>query len=177
MRIFPVALLVCSSLACSSLFAASPEKTAKIEHLFDILKAERLQDEIYAQLTQQIDRISVQIAQQAGFPAAERASATAEVHDKMIASMKDLTSWQRLKPGMVQIYDEEYTDAQLDAIIGFFTSPIGQAYLSKNGEITMKAREMAGTHVKDAGDAVQALAKEWLDQHKPPVPPAPAPPK
>ena len=172
MRFFLVALL-----ACSSLSAATPEKTAKIEHLFDVLHAERLQDEIYNQLTQQIDRISVQIAQQDGFPAAERASATSEVRDKMIAAMKDLTSWQRLKPGMIQIYDDEYTDAQLDAIIAFFTSPIGQTYLTKSSEITMKAREAAGAHVKDAGDAVQALAKEWLEQHKPPAQPAPAPPK
>jgi hypothetical protein len=166
MRIPLIALLICSSLS-----AATPEKTAKIDHLFDLLKASLIENEIHTQLAIQIDRVTGQIAQQAGFPAAERASATADVRQKMLNSMKDLTSWERLKPGMVQIYDEEYTDAQLDGLIAFFGSPLGQTYLAKSAEVTVKAREMAGAHVKDVGDAVQALAKEWIDQHKPPAPP------
>ena len=170
-------IILAALLACSSVYAATPEKTAKIEHLFDILRVNRLQDEIYAQLTLQIDRVSQQIAQQAGFPVAERASASNDVHEKMLAAMKDLVSWERLKPGMVQIYDQTYSDAELDSLLAFFTSPIGQAYINKSGEIVVKSREMAGTHVKDVGEAVQALAKEWLEQHKPPAPPAPAPPK
>ncbi|HYA18754.1 MAG TPA: DUF2059 domain-containing protein [Bryobacteraceae bacterium] len=173
MRYLLVALLTASSLS-----AASPEKTAKIEKLMDVLHVERITDEIHASLTQAINRITEQIAQQAGFPVAERASAAAEVHDKMIDAMKDMTSWERLKPGMIQVYDEEYTDEQLDAILAFFTSPVGQEYLNKSGDVQQRAHEMAGAHVKDAGDAVQALALDWLDKHKAPAPPAPAaPPK
>jgi hypothetical protein len=180
MRIALVALLGLS-LTPVSVFAATPEKTAKIEHLLDVLRVQRIEDEIHTSLTQAIDRITQQIAQQAGVPAAERTSATAEVHDKMIASMKDLTSWQRLKPGMIDIYDQEYNDAQLDAIIAFFTSPVGQQYLDKSAEVQQKARDMAGIHVKETGDAVQALAKAWVEAHQPAAPPAkpaaPAPPK
>jgi hypothetical protein len=172
MRYLFIALLTASSLS-----AASPEKTAKIEHLMDVLHVELITNEIHDSLTTAINRISEQIAQQAGFPAAERASATQEVHDKMIDAMKDMTSWERLKPGMIAIYDEEYTDEQLDAILAFFTSPIGQQYLTKSPELQKKAREMAGTHVKDAGDAVQALAKDWLAKHKPVAPAPAAPPK
>jgi hypothetical protein len=163
-------ILLAALLASTSLFAATPEKTAKIEQLFDLLKVNTLQDQIYGQLASQVDRIAQQIATQAGVPVAERASATADVQQKMLAAMKDLTSWERLKPGMVQIYDETYSDAELDQIIAFFKSPIGQAYLTRSVGIVTKSRDMAGTHVKEAGDAVQALAKEWLDQHKPPAP-------
>jgi uncharacterized protein len=164
-------IIVALLLVSSSLFGATPQKTAKIEHLLDLLRANRLQDEIYGALTQQIDRVSQQIAQQAGFPVAERASAVNDVREKMMAAMKDLVSWERLKPGMVQIYDESYSDAELDSLLAFFTSPIGQTYLNKSSEVVAKSREMAGVHVKDVGDAVQALAKAWLDQHKPPTPP------
>lgn len=179
MRYLVIAPLA-AMMAASALSAATPEKTAKIEHLMDVLHVERITDEIHASLTQAVNRVTDQIAQQAGFPTAERASATQEVHDKMIDSMKDLTSWERLKPGMIAIYDEEYNDEQLDGILAFFTSPVGQQYLAKTGDLQQKAREMAGTHVKDAGDAVQALAKNWLAQHKAPAPAppaAPAPPK
>jgi hypothetical protein len=164
-------------LACSSLFAATPEKTAKIEKLFDILKVNRLSDEIAAQLVLQVDRIGQQIAQQAGLPVEERAKATEEVRNKMTAAMKDLTSWERLKPSMIQIYDDTYSEADLDGVLAFFTGPSGQKYLDNSVTIVTRSRDMAGTHVKEAGDAVQALAKEWLDQHKPAAAPAPAPPK
>jgi hypothetical protein len=169
--------LLLAFLTASSLSAASPEKTAKIERLMDVLHEERITDEIHASLTTAVNRITEQIAQQAGFPVAERASATQEVHDKMIEAMKDMTSWERLKPGMMAVYDEEYTDEELDAAIAFFTSPIGQQYLAKSGELQQKARAMAGTHVKDAGDAVQALAQDWLAKHKSAAPAPAAPPK
>ncbi len=174
MRIVLAVILACSSLGSSSLFAASAEKTAKIEKLFDLLKVNRLSDEIAGQLVLQVDRIGQQISIQAGIPLEERAKATEEVRNKMTAAMKDLTSWERLKPGMVQIYDETYSDVDLDGVLAFFTSPVGQKYLGNSVTVVTKSREMAGSHVKEAGDAVQALAKEWLDQHKPPTPPAPA---
>ena len=169
-------ILLAALLACSSLFAASPEKTAKIEKLFDLLKVNRISDEIAGQLQVQVDRIGQQIATQVGLPLEERAKATEEVRAKMTATMKDLTSWERLKPGMIQIYDETYTDADLDGILAFFTSPLGQKYLDSSVGTVTKARAMAGTHVKEAGDAVQALAKQWVDQHKPATPPAGAAP-
>lgn len=158
--------VIAALLACSSLFAASPEKTAKIEKLFDILKVDRLSDEISAQLTVQIDRIGQQIGQDAGIPLEDRAKATEDIRAKMVATMKDLTSWQRLKPDMIKIYDDAYSDSDLDGVIAFFTSPVGQTYLKNSITIVLKEREMAGPHVKEAGEAVQALAKEWVAQHK-----------
>jgi hypothetical protein len=187
MRIVVIALLA-SSLVSPSLFAASPEKTAKIEKLFDILKVSRISDEIVQQLTTQVDRVGQQIATQAGIPLEERAKATEEVRGKMAAAMKDLTSWERLKPGMIDVYDKIYSDADLDGVLAFFTSTVGQHYLDNSVNVVMKSREMAGAHVKEAGDAVQALAIAWLKDHGvnppaagaqggAPAPAAAAPPK
>ena len=160
-------------LASMTLSAASPEKTAKIEKLMDVLHVERITDEIHGALTAQVDRVALSMAQQAGFPVAERATASAEVKEKMMATMKDLTAWPRLKPDMIAIYDAQFSDQEIEALVAFFTGPVGSAYIQKSGQVTLQARQMAGNHVKEAGEAVDAIAKAWLEQHKPAAP-APA---
>lgn len=169
-------------LLCPGLYAASPEKTAKIQQVFDILKVETISDQISAQLTGVIDRIGADIASRVGIPTDQRAQATADVRAKMVAIMKEKTAWPILKPGMIQIYDDLYTEADLDDILAFFNSATGKKYLANSVSIVTRGREMADSHVKEAGDAVQNLANEWLSQHKINLPlpttgptPAPAP--
>ena len=89
MRIPTLATLVL--LSVSSLFADASSKDAKIEEFLTLIKASSLQDQIYTQLGQQIDRATLGLAQQAGIPAPEQRSATADLQAKMVAAMKATT--------------------------------------------------------------------------------------
>jgi hypothetical protein len=164
MRIFTIATLALIS-ACSSLFADAASKDKKIDEFLTLIKATSLQDQIYAQLEGQIDRATLGLAQQAGIPAPEQRSATADLQAKMIATMKESMNWEQLKPGLIEAYRNAYSEEELDALIAFFKSPVGQAYIAKSPIIATKSRELAESKVKDLATRFQAMGKEWSEQH------------
>jgi hypothetical protein len=164
MRILTLATLVLIS-ASSSLFGDAASKDARIEEFLTIIKASSLQDQIYNQLGQQIDRATLGLAQQAGIPGPEQRSATADLQAKMLDAMKEFMSWDKLKPGMVEAYRNAYSEDELDGMVAFFKSPIGQAYLAKSPLVATKSRDIAEAKVKELGAMFQAMGKEWADKH------------
>ena len=74
-------------------------------------------------------------------------------------------SWEKLKPGMIEAYRNIYSEEELDGMLTFFKSPVGQAYLAKSPQVVVKTRELAETRVKELADKFQAMGKEWADQH------------
>jgi len=164
MRTLTLAALILIS-GASSLFADAASKDAKIDQFLTLIKASALQDQIFTQLSQQIDRATLGLAQQAGIPAPEQRSATADLQAKMLAAMKEFMSWDKLKPGMVEAYRNAYSEEELDGMIAFFKSPVGQAYLAKSPTIAAKSREIAESKVKELGAMFQQMGKEWSEQH------------
>lgn len=172
MRIFLIILL-----ASMPAVADDASKAAKINELLTVMKANVLQDQIYSEVSRQIETVAETLAQRAGVPAPEHGSATAELKDKMTAEMKKDLNWDVLKPGLVKAYSDAYSEPQIDELIAFFRSPIGQLYLTKSPVIAAETRNVAETHIKDMQASVQVLAKEWLDAHQAGGRPAPAAPK
>ena len=167
----PMRILTLTLLACCTLLADDATKDAKIQQLLKLLRAESIQDQIYVQLGQQIDRATLGLAQQAGLPVAEQRPATADLQAKMTAAMKDNLNWEKLQPGVVQIYKENLSETELDTILAFYQSSAGQAYLAKAPVMAAKSREIAEGKVKELGGMFQVMAQEWTAQHpKPPVP-------
>jgi uncharacterized protein len=171
MRIM-LALLVASS----SLFADAASKDAKIEAFLKLIHADIIQDQIYAQLNGQIERATQNLAQQAGIPGPEQLSATAELRDKMTGAMKQYMSWDKLKPGLMKIYRDLYSEEELDAMLTFFRSPVGLTYISRSPQVAAQSRDYAQNQMKELGVVFQGLGKEWMDAHPRPAKPAPASP-
>ncbi len=174
MRILTLAFLILAS-ASSCLFADAASKDAKIEEFLVLIKANAMQDQIYAQLTQEIDRATLTIAQQGGVPVPEQRSATADLQAKMMAAMKEAMSWEKLQPGLVEAYRSAYSEEQLDGILAFFKGPIGRAYIANSPAIATKYREIEDSKLKVLGTELQTMGKEWLAQHPKPLALEPVP--
>jgi uncharacterized protein len=170
--------------SCTSLLADTASKDAKINEFLSLINAAGLQEQIYSQLGGQIDRAAMGLAQQARIPAAEQLSATADLRGKMTAAMKDAVSWEKLKPGMLKIYEDAYSEADLDAMLAFFRSPAGKLYISKSPGVAADARKMTEGLVRDLAGSFQEMGKAWADAHRlagappatTPAPPPAAPP-
>jgi uncharacterized protein len=171
MRIFLALTLVLASTA-PGLFADAASKDAKIEQFLTLIKANAIQDQIYAQLGGQIDRATKGLAQGAGIPAAEQQSAVADLQAQMTSEMHANMNWDKLKPEIIAAYRDAYSEEELDGLLAFFKSPVGQAYIAKSPTVAAKTREIAEARVKILADKFQAMGKEWADKH-PRLAPAP----
>ena len=157
--------------AAPGLVADAASKDAKIEQFLTLIKANTIQDQIYAQLAGQIDRATKSLAQQAGIPVPEQPSAVADLQSRMTAEMHEYMSWDKLKPAMIEAYRNTYSEEELDGLLAFFKSPVGQAYIAKSPQIATRSREAAEARVKTLADKFQAMGKEWSDQHPRIAPP------
>ena len=90
----------------------------------------------------------------------------------MTASMKENLTWEKLKPQVMQSYRDSFSDTELETILAFYTSPTGQAYLTRAPQIAGKSCEAAEAKVRELGGMFNVMGKEWSDQHPKPAAPA-----
>jgi hypothetical protein len=98
---------------------------AKAHQLFTVMHMERtkkLMTSIHAweaQMLPQNTETPAQKNEQAAFEA------------KLTAVVMGELSWQKLEPDFAKLYAANYTAEQLDGLIAFYGSPLGQAVLAK----------------------------------------------
>jgi hypothetical protein len=52
-------------------------------------------------------------------------------------------SWKALEPQYTDLYEQTYTEDELDAIIAFYKSPAGASMISKTPELTTRSMELS----------------------------------
>lgn len=88
------------------------------------------------------------------------------------AVFKELT-WESLKPDFVEIYSSVFTEDELNQLIAFYKTPIGQKLIEKMPELQAKSMQIMQARMKTLMPAIQkamqdAAAKTGGDQELPP---------
>ncbi len=113
------------------MFAAdNPPSEASIEQLLEVGQAHKLVDT----MTAQMDGYMKQIMQQA----TQGQHITPEIQkdiDKreaeMMSMLKEMLDWDKLEPMYVRVYQKSFTQGEVDGMVAFYKTPIGQALLTK----------------------------------------------
>jgi len=89
-------------------------------------------------------------------------------------------SWEKLKGAFISIYAESFTAEELDAMIKFYESPIGNKLLDKQPELQQKTMQLMQSIIIKLMPEMEKLARESAEKQKkaepaqPGVQPAPA---
>ena len=83
---------------------------------------------------------------------------------KLYAAVTDVLGWEKLKPAYVDLYASEYTEEQVDGILAFYKSPIGQALLDKTPELITKSTAIVQARMQDFGPRVQKITEDMQKQ-------------
>ena len=117
-------------LAPAVLLADDASKTAKIEEMIRITKADQIAQQMIDQMTPilktQMSKVDVPAEQRAAFN-----QMVEEMTTKMTAMIKEKLSWDKLGPVFMKIYSETYTEEEIEGIVAFYKTPAGQAMLQK----------------------------------------------
>ena len=127
-----------------SAYAAQPSAES-IETLLSITRVEALLDSVYSN-TEQVMRqaMSQSMAGKTLTPEQKRFLDTAP--KRFADVMRDELSWASLKPMYVQIYQESFTQEEIDGLIAFYGTPTGQATINKMPVVMQKS--MAGIQTR-----------------------------
>lgn len=172
------------STACAQT-PAPASKQAKVEELIRITKLDQLMGQMSQQMTARMRQTAAQQSARHAFTPAQQ-----KVVDDYIAQIQKITqsavSWEKVKPTVIQVYTETYTDQELDGILAFYHSPAGQALVAKSPQLMTRTMELVQSQMSQVQPQIQQANEEFTRKMKeasdtappstnPSTTPAPAP--
>jgi uncharacterized protein len=88
---------------------------------------------------------------------------TADAMDKMMDTVAQELSWDKMKDDYVAIYAETFTEEELRGAIAFYKSPAGKAFIRKQPEVMKRTMEMSQRMMHNFMPRIQAMTKEAID--------------
>jgi uncharacterized protein len=142
---YKIIAALCLFLSISQAHAQSPTPLASaesIETLMQLSKMESLTESMYSSMEPIFQQAMQQgIGSRKLTPAQE--SAVKKLPAKMIALFKEEFSWSKMKPGFIQIYQETFTQPEVDGMIAFYQTPVGQAMINKTPQVMQKSVQLS----------------------------------
>jgi hypothetical protein len=152
--VFFVALPLC---------ADQTTKIALIEEMLRITGADKTVDNVLDQQQALIKQQLSSLVMEDGSLSPYRDKLEPVIEDyqaKIIAVMKKAMNWTEVKPQMVKIYDELFTEAELSAIVAFDKTPAGKALIDKTPAITGKSMEVGMRQLSGAMPDIEHLSDQ-----------------
>jgi hypothetical protein len=90
--------------------------------------------------------------------------------------LRELTSWERLRPDLVAIYSETFTQEEIDGLAAFYDTPLGRALVDKMPEVTQRSVQLMQRRLAPMMQRVLQISKEAVLEelaNEPPRAPAP----
>lgn len=115
-------------------------RTAAVEDLLKAMHADEMMTNILAKQREAMTKMLPSLMPK-DMPPAAVAQAQQMMPKVMDVVYKQLT-WESLKPDMMQIYAEVFTESEIKEITAFYQSPIGQKLIEKMPELTTKSMQL-----------------------------------
>jgi hypothetical protein len=151
----------CAGLALASLavVAQAAASSASVEKLLTVMKVEKQLDLMYTQTlpTMQAGMRNA-LAQQLGNAEADKAAQT--IAPKVNAVIRDELSWSKLKPEFVQVYAETFSQAEIDAMIQFYSTPTGAGLVDKMPQVAQRSALMMQKRMGPVMQRVMQVVKD-----------------
>jgi len=71
-----------------------------------------------------------------------------------------------IKPDVVKVYAETLTDEEINGMIQFYSSPVGQSVLAKMPQLTAASMQMEKARMGDLQPKMMALMQDYQAQMK-----------
>ena len=156
--LFALALLCCAPAG----FATEPAPSEA--SLRDLLEVTRARDTVDTMLTQ-LDGVMKASMQQAT-EGQELNQAQRDLMDQMstefIALFKDEMAWDKLEPGVLDVYRASFTQVEVDGMLDFYRSDVGKAVIAKMPVVMQNSMQISQGRLGAIMPRMQALQKEYV---------------
>ncbi len=119
-------------------------------------------DQTYDQAMTQAMNMAVSMIENQDLPDAEKTNARKAVEASMGVSMEKF-SWKRMKGVFVDIYADVLDLEELEGLIAFYESPIGQKFLKKQPQLSLATMEKMQLLMEEMMPDLQKAVDEALE--------------
>lgn len=142
-----------------STFAGTKEELSK-----EMLKLMDMQKMI-EQVISQVQQIQMTQMKQLNIPEQDQIK-LGEFQIKLNAKLSEAMSWEKMEPEYIKLFSEVYTEDELKAIVGFYTTPAGQSMLKKQPLLMQKSTLISQKQIQSAMPEIQKMIQEFKDSMK-----------
>ncbi|WP_420908934.1 DUF2059 domain-containing protein [Acinetobacter modestus] len=161
MRKFILSLII-GTLISMPTFAQQASKES-VKELLKVTKSEQLIDQS-SQYVHQIMASSIEQATQGQELNAKQKKAIENFNQDIANIVKQDFTWAKLEPEMIQLYVEEFTQEEINGMLEFYKTPVGQSTINKLPIVMQKSlkisQQQMGELTPKIMQAAQKLAKE-----------------
>ncbi|MBF8765673.1 DUF2059 domain-containing protein [Pseudomonas putida] len=162
------------ALACASgqVLAATASHNAAAEKFLTLANADKLGTPVYMQVQQMFaQRFAQTKAPASKQPVLESYQAKAN------AALDNAIGWNKLKPKMVDLYTQTFTEQELKDLVKFYESPLGRKVLREMPKVTQQSAQLTQQTLEPAVPVVNKLLEDMTKQLDPNYDKAAAPAK
>lgn len=139
---------------------------AQAERFLELVNADRLAVPVYAQVQQMF----AQRFEQTQAPESKRALLE-QYQSKADAALDKAIGWEKVKPDLITLYTETFTEQELTQLNEFYESALGKKMLTKLPELNARSAQVTQAKLESAVPQVNKLLAEMtaeLDTQKKP---------
>jgi uncharacterized protein len=161
----PSILLLVATLTFSISSQAAPPSDESINQLLELTKAGKLMDSVFTQMDGMMKANMQRVTQGKPLNADEQAIMDKQ-ETKMIAIMKDELSWDKMKDVFVQTYRDTFSQDEIDGLITFYKSSVGQAFIDKQPELMKNTMTLMQQRMGPMMQRIQQMSEETAAEMK-----------
>lgn len=159
-----LALLMVTFLPLLAQAQAQTPSDASIDTLFKVTDVEATLKASLADADEMAKNMLVNMLQDMGTELNEaQQKVVGDGVDKMMIVWTDMFGWDALKPSMVKVYKELYTQEEVDAMIEFYQTPVGRSIISKQAQATKRVTNLMTEGMQKAVLKIVDIQKEISD--------------
>ncbi len=142
---------------------AAPPTKESIEALLEVTKASRTFDGVMDTMTRTTQQ---QLATAfAGRPLApEQQQAMRDLQTKISNVVREAMSFERLEPLYVDVYRQTFTQDEIDGMIAFYRTPVGQSSIDKMPQVMQRMQVAMQPLMTETMQRVLAITKQAMSE-------------
>jgi hypothetical protein len=158
MRI-PFVVLV-ATLALQPAFAGDPRPSEQsIQQLFQLMHTNQAMESATTQMDDTI-RGSMKEATHGQPLNAEQQKIRDEAQAKMVSIIREALDWSKVEPLLVEAYRNTFTQEEVDAMLKFYTSPVGQSVGAKLPAASRQTMQLMRQRMHEIVPQIVAVQKD-----------------
>ena len=125
------------------------------------MKVESIVNEIYAAIEPAI-RQGIAQATDGNEPTQEQKRIIVRFSQRMVELLRTELSWKNVEPIQIGIYRDSFEQTEVDGLIEFYSSAVGQSFTSKMPMVTQKAMAQMQVYMQQVVPKMQAVMQEMI---------------
>ena len=153
-------IVFCLMLAPIASLAQSDAHLDKALRLAEVSGSDEILDQMYAAIMPQMMALA---GADANLSAEER-EVMNRYMERSLALLQEELNWTTLSPHFAQIYANVYTEEEIDVLIDFYSSDVGQKVLEKTPEVAAQTLSVVGMMMERIEPKLMALSEELAEE-------------